>query len=411
MKKVYFDEAGCFRRRLDLTKIRAYLEANGYTPVTRAEDADLIVAVTCAFKKKEEDESVARLRFLRRTGRPMLAYGCLADIAPGRNQEFADVPSLAPRELEKIDRLFEGLEVPFAQIGEANVAQPASGGLVSLVRRKAQGGPGSLLGGASIGEIAESGMRALKGLVSKRPDPWSLFVCRGCKGRCTYCAIRRSIGGVKSKPVTDVVEEFRRGVRAGYREFSILGDDPGCYGVDIGESLPRLLEGLAAACEEPEMKGAMNGSGAFHVKEIHPKFAISYFDALTRAPWFRRVSNVLCPVQSGSARVLELMGREHGPGELLRAMGRARHASPDVVLDTQIIVGFPSETDAEFGDTLRLVRDAAFSSVVVFPYHDKEGAAATALEPKVPARTIKLRMREAFRFFRRAGIAAYYSCP
>jgi tRNA A37 methylthiotransferase MiaB len=277
------------------------------------------------------------------------------------------------------------------------------------MKRKVQ--TGTLLGGASLGELAESGMRALKGLVVKRHEPWSLFVCRGCRGQCSYCAIRRSIGGVKSKPVTDVVEEFRDGVRQGWREFAILGDDPGCYGVDIGETFPRLLEGLAAACEEPEVRKAINGDRPFHVKEIHPKFAVAYEEALTDPRWFHRVKTVLCPVQSGNARVLELMEREHSPEDLLRVLRRARRASPGVVLETQIIVGFPSETDEEFGDTLRMVRDAGFASVVVFPYHDKEGAAAARLAPKVPQKTIQRRMGEAFRFFKKEGIAAYYSCP
>jgi tRNA A37 methylthiotransferase MiaB len=409
MKKVYFDEAGCDRRRLDLTKIRAYLATNGYGIATRPEDADLVVVVTCAFKKREEDESVARLRVLRRSGREMLVYGCLADIAPHRYGEFADLPSLAPRELERIDKFFGDLRVPFAEVGEANVVQRANGGLVSLVRKKVQ--TGSLLGGASAGELAESGMRALRDLVRKRRDPWSLFVCRGCRGRCSYCGIRRSIGGVRSKAVETIVGEFRNGVSAGHREFSVLGDDPGCYGVDIGDTLPRLLDALATACEEPTAKKVFNGAGVFHVREIHPKFAIAYEREITGGRAFRRVKSVLCPVQSGNARVLELMEREHGPGDLARTMLHARSRNPEIVLDTQIIVGFPTETDEEFGDTLRLVRDGGFSSVVVFPYHDKEGAPAAEIEPKVPAATIKRRMREAFRWFRREGIKAYYSCP
>jgi tRNA A37 methylthiotransferase MiaB len=409
MKKVYFDEAGCHRRRLDLTRIRAYLAANGYDVASRAEDADLVVVVTCAFKKREEDESVARLRVLRRSGREMLVYGCLADIAPERYGEFSDLPSLAPRELEKIDQFFGELRVPFADVCEANVVQRTNGGLVNLVRKKVQ--TGTLLGGASVGELAESGMRALRDLVQKRRDPWSLFVCRGCRGRCSYCGIRRSIGGVRSKPLAAIVDEFRKGVRAGHREFSILGDDPGCYGVDIGETLPRLLEALGAACEEPEARKAFNGEAVFHVKEIHPKFAVAYEGGLTDGRSFRRVKSLLCPVQSGSARLLELMQREHAPGDLARTMLRARRQKPDIVLDTQIIVGFPTETDEELGDTLRLVRDAGFASVVVFPYHDKEGAPASEIGPKVPAATIKRRMREAFRWFRREGIKAYYSCP
>ncbi len=410
MKKVYLDEAGCARRRLDLARIQAWLAANDYQRVDRPEDADLVVAITCAFKKREEDDSVARLRFLRRTGRDVFMYGCLEDIAPERASEFAEWRSLAPRNLQDIDRRFEDVRVPFASIGEANVLPRPSGGLVNLVRKKVQ--TGSLLGGQSLGELAESGRRALEAIVHPKREPWSLFVCRGCRGRCSYCGIRRSIGGPRSKPIADVLAEFRAGVRAGFREFSILGDNPGCYGVDLGESFPRLLDGLAAACEEPGPREALDGHAVFHVKEIHPKFAIAYARELTKGgPVMGRVKSILCPVQSGSGRVLELMEREHGPSDLLRTMIRARSAHQDIVLDTQIIVGFPTETDEDFGETLRFVRDAGFASVVVFPYHDKEGVASAALEPKVPPGTLMRRMREAFRYFRRNGVKAHYSCP
>jgi tRNA A37 methylthiotransferase MiaB len=339
----------------------------------------------------------------------LFVYGCLADIAPERQSEFADLPHLAPRELDRIDAFLGDPRVPFASIAEPNVVDRSTNGLVELVRRKVQSG--SVLGGQSLGELAERGRRAIANVLRPRSEPWSLFVCRGCRGKCTYCAIRRSIGALQSKPIVTVVDEFRAGIRAGFREFSILGDDPGCYGLERGDTLPALVEALADACDEPEPRAAIDGHAVLHVREIHPKFAIAYEKALTAASSFRRVKTVLCPVQSGSARILERMGREHAPGDLLKTMVRARTTNPDVRLETQIIVGFPSETDDDFGDTLRLVRDAGFSSVVVFPYHDKEGADATALEPKVPPEIIRRRMRAAFRYFRRELVAAWYSCP
>ena len=244
---------------------------------------------------------------------------------------------------------------------------------------------------------------------------FSLFVCRGCLGLCSYCAIRRAIGSVRSKTVDEVLEEFRRGVEEGYRTFNILGDDPGCYGLDIEASLPELLSALFEASESLESRaGASSNDSApirFRIREIHPKYLIPYHQQMLDLAGFSLVDNVLCPIQSGSDRVLQLMEREHSAADLFQALQRIRERYPDVKMDTQIIVGFPTETADDLERTLDFVRDVGFDSVVLFPYDDKEDSSASALEGKIPQAEIRRRMRGAFRYFDRAGIKAYSKCP
>jgi tRNA A37 methylthiotransferase MiaB len=121
--KVYIEAAGCDRRQLDTESIRSYLEANGYELVSDPSQADRILAVTCAFKKKEEDESIRRLRSLRRYGKDILVYGCLADIAAGRYQEFDEIPSTNTSR-----------ESRFPSLRCAMRMSPRNHGLVSSVR-------------------------------------------------------------------------------------------------------------------------------------------------------------------------------------------------------------------------------------------------------------------------------------
>lgn len=407
--KIYVEAAGCKRRMLDIRTIKNYLEANGHTLVDDPEDADQIVVTTCAFKQKEEDESVNRLRFFRKFGRKILVYGCLPDIAAERFREFSDFHSIAPREIEQIDRYFEHDVVKFSEMSDSNLIEKKEGNLVKAIKRKVQSG--DLLSRDFFAETAQSGVNRLRELLTKPEESWFLFICRGCRGKCSYCAIQRSVGSVKSKPIPQVVKELREGLRAGYRDFSILGDDPGCYGLDNQESLPQLLHALLSSLPA---EGSVAGSRPeirFHIKEIHPKFMVEYGRELVEQPFFRLVHSLLCPVQSGSDRVLELMQREHSAAEIRSVLHHARQEHPQITLDTQIIVGFPSETEEDFQATLNLVRESGFNTVVVFPYHDKKGTPASEIAAKVAPDLIQQRMRKAFNYFRKHGVKAYYSCP
>jgi tRNA A37 methylthiotransferase MiaB len=214
--------------------------------------------------------------------------------------------------------------------------------------------------------------------------------------------------------VDDILAEFHRGVDEGYRIFNVLGDDPGCYGVDLSSSFPRLLDALFDASRLRGGSGqlhATTGNIRFHLSEIHPKHLILYDRELLGLPGLPMLKNILIPIQSGSDRVLQLMEREHSAASLLQTLHRIRRRCPGVRLETQIIVGFPSETDSDLEKTLDFVRSARFDSVVVFPYHDKEGPFASKHDAKIPPEEIQRRMRSAFRYFRRARIRAYDSCP
>jgi threonylcarbamoyladenosine tRNA methylthiotransferase CDKAL1 len=401
-EKVFIEEAGCNRRKLDIATIRSYLESNGYELVDRPEDADKILVMTCAFKKLEQDESVQRLRHFREYGTKMVVYGCLPDIARERYQEFADIPSVAPREMEKIEEVFPGNRIRYSAVAGSNVVGKDRSTVLQSVARVIQRQPA--MDRAFWHRMRAAGRKRFADVFSSPATPYYLFVCRGCMGQCTYCAIRKAIGPVQSKPIADVVAEFQRGVAGGRREFTILGDDPGCYGLDVGSSLPELLEPLFAAC-------AGRKDIAFHLNEIHPKFLISYAEQLLALEGFSSVRSILCPIQSGSDRILKSMHREHTIPRFQAALEKIRERQPQTRFNTEIMVGFPSETEDDFQQTLDVVQRCRFDYVVIFPYDDKVGTASSLLPEKIPAGIIQKRMRKAFQHFAKAGVAAYHQCP
>ena len=122
-KTVYIEGDGCNRRLLEVEKIKSYLEQNDYRLVNNPKTADYIVLSTCAFKKKEEDQSVSKIRDFRKYDGEMLVYGCLPDIAPQRYREFEKINHLAPKDLENIDQFFEGIKIEFNTAKEEHVIE------------------------------------------------------------------------------------------------------------------------------------------------------------------------------------------------------------------------------------------------------------------------------------------------
>lgn len=409
-KKVYIEEAGCNRRKLDLERIRSYLESNDYEVVARPEDADKILVATCAFKKVEEDESIQRLRHYRKYGSEMVVYGCLPDIAEERYREFADIPKIAPREIEKIEVLFPGKMKSYSEVADTNLIGKKNIPTFKSIARVIQTQPKIDL--EFWHRMFATGRKKVTDIISPPVTPYYLFACRGCLGKCGYCAIRKSVGSVLSKPIPAVVTEFQHGLSRGYRDFTILGDDPGCYGIDIGSSLPELLQALFAAGAAAKEPNAVKGRDVvFRLNEIHPKFLIPYTDNFLAMERFSSVRSILCPIQSGSGRILDLMQREHTPEEFEAVVKKIQTHQPQTEFNTQIIVGFPSETEEDFQKTLDCVARNQFSSVVVFPYDDKDGTDASTLAGKISEEVIQKRMRKAFQYFAKAGVTAYYKCP
>jgi MiaB/RimO family radical SAM methylthiotransferase len=409
-EKVYIEEAGCCKRKLDIKAIRSYLESNGYKLVARPQDADRILVMTCAFKKLEEDESVQRVRHFRKYGSKVTVYGCLPDIARERYKEFADIPKVAPREIEKIEQLFPGNTKCYAAVADSNLIDQRSENVFDSIARVVQTQP--TIDREFWRRTMDSARNRISDILSPPMTTYYLFICRGCLGQCSYCAIRKAIGTVRSKSVVDVVAEFRRGIKDSYCDFTILGDDPGCYGIDLGSSLPELLQALFAVGSEAELSESRAGSArvdiAFHLYDIHPKFLILYADKFLEMDHFSLVRSILCPIQSGSSRVLGLMQREHTAEQLEEAVKKLQAQQPQIVFNTQIIIGFPSETEHDFQETLDFVVRSGFKSVVIFPYDDKDGAASSLFPEKIPAKMIQKRMRKAFRSFKKAGVTTHY---
>jgi len=225
-------------------------------------------------------------------------------------------------------------------------------------------------------------------------------VSRGCRGANTYCVMRQTYGGLRSKPLDAVLSEFDKGLAQGHREFRLMAQDLGAYGQDIGTEFIQLLRAL------------FDRPGQFQLQliDVNIRWVVGYLDELVEllSENVTRTRILQMPVQSGSDRILELMRRGHTAAEAEGAFRAIREAMPDLLLVTHALVGFPSETEEDFEKTVRLLRTGRFDRVDIFDYSDRPGTAASRMPDKVPAGIIRARSRRLHREY--GGPAAGLAC-
>ncbi len=200
----------------------------------------------------------------------------------------------------------------------------------------------------------------------------------GCENRCAYCTIPAARGKVRSKPLTEILEEVRGLVAGGCREVVLTGIETASWGRDLhGESLADLLEAV----------DRIEGLSRVRLGSLDP--SLMRADFVERLPALR----TLCPhfhlsMQSGSARVLAAMRRKYNPDQAMAGIERLRRALPNVELTTDFIVGFPGESEADFADTMAFARKAEFLQMHVFAYSKRAGTPAAILPAQI-AKAIK----------------------
>lgn len=411
--KIYIDSAGCTRRLAELASLRRYFEVNGHIVVNRPEDAEFILAATCAFKKMEEERSVERLKQLKEFGAELLVYGCLPEIAPAKFEEFKGTRFLAPKDISQVDEYFHGNKVKFADVGQVNVIPEKlkSSSLPTAVKKF---GREFEVSGVFLRRATDYAGKKIKKTLHLDHKKNYLFVCRGCLGKCSYCAIRRAVGPLVSHEMFNILEQFDAGLAAGYRDYVILGDDVGAYGMDIKSTFPDLLNRLIDHADrhfQDHVTMAVSKKRIrFHIEEIHPKWMILYQAQLAEIAHTGMVSSILCPVQSGNNRILQLMCREHDVEDIRGTFTVIRYGCPQLKLSTQLLIGFPSETEEEFNDSLQFVNDVRFDEVTIFPFDPKEKTPASMMKPMIPVEIVERRINHALKYFKQHKIAAHLSC-
>jgi len=349
--KVYLRSLGCKLNQSEVEALARRFIAAGCQVVTDAEEADLCVVNTCAVTHIAARKSRRLIRRLHRANPEarIVVTGCYAE--------------LFPHEVAKI----EGVELV---VGNADKER--------LVERL--------------------GIRGY-GLGVTTPIPYPLFFNRtrafvkiqdGCNNRCAYCVIGLARGRERSRPPEEVLAEIGARVEAGCKEVVLTGVNIGAYGRDLGTSLGRLIEDILTKTAVPRLR----------LSSIEPWD----FDPSLLRLWEdpRLCRHLHLPLQSGCDATLRRMRRRYTAAEYAELVERAREAIPDLALTTDVIVGFPGETEADFEESLRFVEKMGFARLHVFKYSARPGTPAATMPQQVPCEE-KRRRSEAMMALARRG--------
>ncbi len=366
---------GCQMNVHDSERIEDVLRGAGYAKTDQVPGADVVVLNTCSVREKAEQKlrsEVGRLKLLKRE-RPELVIAVAGCVAQQEGEKLV-------KDLPAIDIV----------LGPDNIKE-----LPQLLRQSEHGAP------SQVRTVFDHEAPSFLSAAVDAAQPPTAFVTtmKGCDERCTFCVVPFTRGSERYRPSEEILDECRRLVGAGVREITLLGQTVDSYrdpsaslaaAPEAGEGIrrwgrrsmnpedetefPALLRAIAA--QVPELKRLRYTSP--HPRHLTPALVAAHEDLQVLA------KHVHMPVQSGSSRLLKRMGRRYTREEYLERTGLLREAVPGLTLSTDIIVGFPGETDEDFEQTYSLVEEVGFIGLFGFKYSPRPYTAALKLGDDVP---------------------------
>ena len=357
-RTVFVETWGCQMNELDSRRFVGLMAREGYLEAPSPDDADLVLLNTCSVRDRAEQKVYDYLGRIaaRKRVRPGLLLGVCGCVA---QQEGEEILRRSPA-------------VDFV-LGTGRIEL-----LPAIVRRVEREGDRPIEVGFDMDEVAYT-PGAVARTVAHRA---SITIIEGCNKNCTFCVVPTTRGRERNRRLTEVVDECRRLVGDGVVEIELLGQTVNAFSDPVtGERLPALLRAISG----------IHGLRRLRFVTSHPK---NFDDDLVAA---MAENEVVCPAlhlpfQSGSDRVLGRMKRQYSRGEYLDLVGRLRTAIPGIAMSTDIILGFPGETDEDFAATISVLDEVRFSSVFCFTYSPRPRTAAARWEQDVPARVAQERL-------------------
>jgi tRNA-2-methylthio-N6-dimethylallyladenosine synthase len=348
---------GCQMNVHDSERLSGSLESAGYVRAAAGEEADLVVINTCAVRENAAGKLYGTLGHLKsrkdsHEGMQIAVGGCLAQM------DKQTVLDKAPW----VDVVF----------GTHNM-----GSLPQLLERSRHNGEAEL-------EILESLEVFPSTLPTKRDSAYSgwVSISVGCNNTCTFCIVPSLRGKEKDRRPGDILSEIRLLVEDGAIEVTLLGQNVNTYGVEFGDrqAFGKLLRAA----------GEIDGLERIRFTSPHPAaFTDDVIDAMAETGAV--MPQLHMPLQSGSDRVLKAMRRSYRSAKFLGILDRVREKIPNAAISTDIIVGFPGETDEDFEDTMRVVEQARFANAFTFQYSIREGTPAATMADQVPKEVVQER--------------------
>ena len=350
--KVFIETYGCTFNQADSEIMAGILNANSIEIVDSQEEADAIIVNTCYVKLPTESKVINRIKKLQSEfpDKEIIVAGCMVEVDPKKLEDIGPNCSwIGPHQLNKT----------------ADVVKSAIAGEVTR----------------EFGFSDEPKVCVPK--IRQDPCVHVIQICEGCLGACTYCCTRFARGHLNSYPIKDIVAEAKQAIEDGCVEIELTAQDTSAFGKDTGEKLADLIREVAS----------LDGDFKVRVGMMHPKNIGGDLEDLIDAFKMEKVYNFLhLPIQSGSDAVLKHMKRNHTVEDYKKIVYRFKEEIPDLTLATDIIIGYPTETEEDFMRTADLIEEIKFNLIHLSKYQHREGATSSNLQT-IPFEDMKRRSK------------------
>ncbi len=363
MPRIYVRSYGCSANTADAEIAKGLLQGMGYILSQTPADSDLNILLTCIVKTPTERKVTKRIKRLYESGKPLIVAGCMPKAMQSRVDEIAPRASMVgPDDIERI---------------------------VEAVEKALRGEKAVYVDGEPTDRTCLPRVRANK-LVHIAP------ICSGCLGNCSYCIVKHARGRLCSFPAEKIVDDVRKAVADGCREVWVTAEDAAAYNHQ-GTTLPTLLD---------EITG-IEGEFRVRVGMMTPNSALPVLDELIESYGDKKIFKFLhVPAQSGNDHVLRDMHRRYTVGEFKGLVTRFRAAHERLGVSTDIICGFPGETEEQFQDSLDLIRWLGPDVLNISRYWERPGTEAAAMPGRLHGRETKARSRMLTKMWKRLSVEA-----
>ncbi len=363
MAKIYLKTYGCQMNERDSEQVARSLVARGHVLTKDETEAEVVLLNTCSVRDLAEQKALGKMGMLGALSRRRsVVYGFLGCMAQSRGASlFQDTPHLdLVVGTQKFHRVAEYVEEALAR---------KAAGLMDDVR-------------CSIVDIAEerdSQSTIREHLLVDRQVTAFVSIMQGCNMRCTFCIVPSTRGEERARSIGDVVTEIKELVDRGVREVTLLGQIVNLY---ARHELPRL-QGKSPFVQLLEAIQEIDGIERIRFTSPHPiGFKSELIEAFTRLS--KLVEHIHLPLQSGSDRILKAMRRTYTAAKYLELVDRIRFAAPRMAITTDLIVGFPGETESDYEATRTIVDQVGFDNAFVFKYSKRKDTPAALMPDQVP---------------------------
>jgi len=364
---VFVQSFGCSHNNSDGEYMAGQLAAYGYRVTSDFPNADIYLINSCTVKDPSERHFLTLMQKAQQTKKPTVVAGCVPSADPKKQKEWQGVSVIGVNDIDKV------VEV-VSEAAKGNIVNTLKPGSSAITKKKA-------------GALADIHLPKIRRNEFIEIVP----INRGCLNKCTYCKTKHARGDLKSWPPRDIIQRIEHVIqKEGVKEVRLTSEDTGAYGRDIGTDIATLLLSIVEVIPD----GCM-----LRIGMTNPPYVMDHMADIAAALRHPNVYSFLhIPVQSGSDSVLALMRREYTRDEFIRLAKYLTDNVPHVTIATDVICGFPGETDENFEETLSLVRMFKFPSLFISQFYPRPGTPASAMK-QLSSEIIKERSRKCTELF------------